>query len=95
MVVAELFYGAEKSQRRDENLMRCKDFVSLFEVIDFNLSAAEHYADIRATLEKLGMSIGGNDMVIASVVRANSGVLVTNNTREFERVDSLLLEDWT
>ena len=95
MVVAELFFGAEKSQQRKENLLRCKEFVSLFDIVDFDLFAAEHYADIRATLEKSGKAIGGNDMVIASIVRANSGVLITNNTKEFERVDGLLLEDWT
>ena len=95
MVVAELFYGAKKSQRHDENLMRYRDFVSLFEIIDFDSYAAEHYADIRAALEKIGKPIGGNDMIIASIVRANSGVLVTNNIKEFERINSLALEDWT
>ena len=75
MVVAELLYGAEKSQRRNENLQRYKEFVSLFEVTAFDADAAEHYADIRAVLEKMGTPIGGNDMVIASVTRANGGVL--------------------
>jgi tRNA(fMet)-specific endonuclease VapC len=95
MVVAELFYGVQKSQRRDENLKRFKEFVSLFETIAFDANAAEHYADIRVCLEKSGNPIGGNDMVIAAIVRANGGVLVTNNTKEFERVEKLAIEDWT
>ena len=95
MVVAELFYGVQKSQRRDENFKRYKEFVSLFETVVFDSNAAEHYADIRVSLEKSGKPIGGNDMVIAAIVRANGGVLVTNNTKEFERVEQLAVEDWT
>ena len=81
MVVAELLYGAEKSQRREENLKHYKKFISLFDVVIFDESAAEHYADIRASLEKTGQVIGGNDMIIAAIARANGAILVTNNTR--------------
>ena len=95
MVVAELLYGAEKSQRRDVNLRRYKEFISLFEIVAFDDIAAEHYADIRASLEKIGKPIGGNDMIIAAIVRANNGILVTNNTKEFSRVEGIVLDDWT
>lgn len=95
MVVAELLYGVQKSKRRDENLLRYKEFISLFETTAFDTSAAAHYADIRASLEKSGIPIGGNDIVIAAIVRANDGVLVTNNVKEFERVEGLTIDDWT
>ncbi|MCL2422029.1 MAG: type II toxin-antitoxin system VapC family toxin [Defluviitaleaceae bacterium] len=94
MVAAELYYGAEKSQKRDENFKRYKDFISLFEVVFFDSVAAEHYASIRADLEKKGMPVGANDMVIAAIARAHGGVLVTNNTREFSRINALAIEDW-
>ena len=95
MVVAELLYGVEKSQRRDENTRRYKDFISLFDIAPFDDLAAEHYADIRATLEKSGKPIGANDMIIGAIVRANNGTLVTNNTNEFARIEGIVLEDWT
>jgi len=95
MVSAELLYGAEKSQRRDVNIQRYRDFISLFDITAFDDIAAEHYADIRATLEKSGSVIGGNDMIIAAIVRANNGILVTNNTKEFSRIKGICLEDWT
>jgi len=95
MVVAELLYGAEKSQRREANFQRYSDFISLFDIAAFDSAAAEHYADIRASLEKMGKPIGGNDMIIAAIVRANSGILVTNNTKEFACVERIVLEDWT
>ena len=95
MVAAELLYGAEKSQRREENFKYYKEFISLFDMVSFDESAAEHYAHIRASLEKIGQVIGSNDMIIAACVRANDAVLVTNNTREFSRIENLVLEDWT
>ena len=95
MVAAELFYGAEKSRRRDANWKRYQKFLSLFTTVPFDDSAAEHYASIRAELEKKGTPIGGNDLIIAAIVRANNGVLITNNTKEFSRVPDLRIEDWT
>jgi tRNA(fMet)-specific endonuclease VapC len=95
MVAAELFYGAEKSQRPEENYQRCKEFISLFDVAAFDINAAAHYAGIRRSLEEMGKPIGGNDMIIAAITKANDGILVTNNTKEFSRVHGLNLEDWT
>ena len=95
MVAAELLYGVEKSGRRDENRKRYEEFMSYFITVPFDDSAAEHYASIRAGLEKKGTPIGDNDMIIAAIVRANNGVLITNNTKEFSRVPGLNIEDWT
>jgi tRNA(fMet)-specific endonuclease VapC len=54
----------------------------------------EHYADIRAHLEKAGKSIGPNDLVIAATARANGHTLITRNTSEFIRVPALAVEVW-
>jgi len=94
MVVAELLYGVEKSGRREQNLKRCKEFLSVYEIIPFDEKAAEHYAVIKAKLERKGITIGGNDMAIAATVLANKGVLISHNTAEFSRVDGLAVEDW-
>ena len=94
MVAAELLYGAEKSVKREHNLALIKNFLSVFEIINFDEKAAQYYAAIRAELERKGKIIGGNDMIIAATAIANNGVLVTHNTEEFSRYKKLKTEDW-
>jgi tRNA(fMet)-specific endonuclease VapC len=94
IVKAELFYGALKSAQPDKNIERLNRFVSQFESFPFDDDAAEAYGRIRSDLEKLGTPIGPNDLLIASIALANGIILVTNNTKEFGRIQSLTLEDW-
>jgi len=56
--------------------------------------AADHYGNIRASLERQGKTIGVNDLHIAGHARSEGLTLVSNNTREFERIDGLMLVDW-
>ena len=95
MVAAELLYGAEKSGKREYNLKLFKTFLSIYEIINFDYKSAEYYAAIRAELERKGKIIGNNDIVIASTVIANNGVLVTHNVDEFSLIKELKIEDWT
>ena len=95
MVAAELLYGAEKSGKREYNLGLFKTFISLYEIINFDEKAAGYYASIRAELEKKGQIIGSSDIIIASTVLANEGILVTHNISEFSRIKELRIEDWT
>ena len=95
IVVAELMHGAYKSQKMEEGLNETRDFISDFEVLPFDYSAAVEYGKIRASLERRGEVIGGNDMLIAATALSRNAILVTNNTREFSRIDGLTLEDWT
>lgn len=94
VTVAELHYGAEKSQRRDQNIPVIESFFAHLEVLPFGENAASHYGDIRADLERRGMLIGPYDLMIAGHARSEGLVVVTNNTREFERVDGLMIENW-
>lgn len=94
ITVSELYYGVEKSSQRDKNLEALKGFLTPFQVVDFNLKSAEIFGHIRAGLEKKGTVIGPYDLQIASVAIAHDFVLVTNNTKEFERVDGLKMENW-
>lgn len=91
---AELVHGAEKSSQRERNLQIVEDFISRLDVLDYGKKAASHYGDIRAELEKKGLTIGVNDLHIAGHARSEGLVLVTNNVREFERVAALRLENW-
>jgi len=91
---AELLHGVEKSAKPEHNLRQVEDFISRLEVLDYNRKAAAHYGDIRADLERKGEIIGVNDLHIAGHARSEGMVLVTNNLREFERVEGLRLDNW-
>ena len=94
IVVAELHYGALKSTRKDENVAKISKFIALYDVVSFDKKSAEIYGEVRKELESVGNIIGGNDLLIASIVLANNGILVTHNTKEFNRVKNLIIEDW-
>jgi len=94
IVVSELLYGATKKD--SPKLMRIVSaFIDNFIIYDYSKVSAQSYADIRTNLEKKGNIIGANDLLIASHALSLEAVLVTNNTREFERVEKLVLEDWS
>ena len=63
--------------------------------ISFDTADAYTYGQIRSSLERKGLIIGDNDMLIAASALLRNATLVTNNTREFSRIDGLLLDDWT
>ena len=95
MAAAELIYGAEKSAKREYNLEKVKAFLSLYKIVPFDGKAAEIHGEIRAELERKGMIIGGNDLVIAATVLASGGTLITHNVGEFSRIAGLNVSDWT
>jgi len=95
LTVAEMEYGAAKSQNPDSARARLYEFLTPFEVLSFDTRAAEFYGRIRATMEKTGTIIGPIDLLIASIAIANSCCIVTNNTKEFHRVPNLQVENWT
>jgi len=94
IVKAELYYGAYKSKRRSENLAVLQQFFSQFNTLPFDDKALEIYGRIRAELAAKGTPIGPNDVIIAATALSHNAILVTHNTREFERVTDLKIEDW-
>jgi tRNA(fMet)-specific endonuclease VapC len=94
ITLAELLHGAEKSERQEHNLNQVEDFISRLAVLDYDQKAAAHYGNIRADLERKGTTIGVNDLHIAGHARSEGLVLVTNNAREFKRVEGLRIENW-
>ena len=95
IVVAELVAGAFKSVKREKNLGEIKYFYENFEIVPFEFYDVFTYGKIRAGLELKGQKIGTNDTIIAAVVLSRNGILVTNNVKEFSRVENLIIEDWT
>jgi len=94
VVKAELFYGARRSQRVESNLRLLEAFMAPINSFPFDDRCAEEYGAIRAQLSSSGMPIGPNDLMIAATARAHDATLVTNNTREFNRIAGLRVVDW-
>jgi tRNA(fMet)-specific endonuclease VapC len=90
----ELRFGAEKSHSRDRALATIELLSGMMEVLALPEQAGQHYGLIRAALERKRRPIGNNDLWLAAHARAAELVLVTNNTREFARVDGLDVENW-
>jgi tRNA(fMet)-specific endonuclease VapC len=91
---AELMNGAKKSNYVQDNIRRLDALSEIIEVIPFDKDAAIAYGDIRSDLEKRGEVIGGNDLFIAAHAISKDLTLVTNNIREFSRVNGLKIENW-
>jgi len=90
----ELQYGIEKSQYRQRSEDALAKFLLPLNLINMDRSSAIEAAIIRAQLEKKGMPIGPYDLLIAGLARSLGMTLVTSNTKEFERVVGLHLENW-
>jgi tRNA(fMet)-specific endonuclease VapC len=95
ITVSELQYGASKSDNRKLNLQRVEEFLTPLEILFYDYNAAKSYGEVRLSLEKKGEIIGPLDMLIAAHALSNDIVLVTNNEKEFQRVNHLKIENWT
>ena len=90
----ELIHGAEKSARPAYQMNLVDTLLSGLTVLNFDAAAASHSGEIHASLAKRGQIIGAYDMLIAGHARSLGLTVVTNNMREFTRVDGLRCEDW-
>jgi tRNA(fMet)-specific endonuclease VapC len=91
---SELMYGVEVSPRRQKDQHALDAYLRHVEVLDFPGDAARDYGLIRSEFKGQGTMIGGNDLLIAAHARCLGLTLVTNNTREFGRVNGLKIENW-
>lgn len=94
ITLGELQHGAEKSQARAKALAVLQQLQSVIQVRPLTEAVAQHYGHIRSALERKGQPIGNNDLWIAAHARAEGWILVTNNEREFNRVEDLAVENW-
>jgi tRNA(fMet)-specific endonuclease VapC len=92
----ELCYGIENGDAhlKEERYSQLDLFLQKLPIELWDEEAARHYGVIRAVLKREGVLIGSNDMLIAAHARSIDAVLVTNNTKEFKRVNDLTLENW-
>ena len=94
VALGELIFGAEKSGKPEHNLQIIEGFAARLEVLPFDMEACAQWGQVRNELRKAGTPIGPYDQMIAGHARALGLILVTHNTREFQRVTGLRLEDW-
>lgn len=95
ITLGELRFGAEKSQKREQALAAIDNLAAAMQVSALTDAVGEHYGQIRAALQRTGQMIGNNDLWLAAHARAEGWILVTNNEREFIRVEGLQVENWT
>ncbi len=94
ITAAELYFGAEKSSRREENIVALQEFFQPLIILNFEAEDAVSYGLIRSRLEKAGKPVGAMDMLIAAQALNREYVLVTNNEKEFRRIEGLIVENW-
>lgn len=94
ITLAELQFGVEKSSKPGQNKHALHQFLIPIDIVDFDDEAAKVYGLVRAELEKAGTPIGALDTLIAAHAKSLDCTLVTNNEKEFTRVNGLRIENW-
>jgi len=95
ITLAEILFGIEKSpHRKKERNNKIDRICSQLEIYPFDIAASRQYAVIRAYLEKNGIPISERDLQIASIGLAKEFKIITHNTKEFDRIPGLSIEDW-
>lgn len=94
MSVAELFYGAEKSDNTGENITLIEEFLLAIEIIHSDLEILRKFGELKATLGKSGNILADADIFIAASVLVRCNLLITGNVRHFRRIDELRIENW-
>jgi len=91
---AELVYGAKKSQYPERNMITVARIRNIYPVVGLNIEIMEIFAGIKAKLVKEGTRIEDMDLLIAATALYMDMTLVTNNTKHFERIENLKIENW-
>jgi tRNA(fMet)-specific endonuclease VapC len=95
VVVSKLWFGVHNSRLKEKNKQALQHFLEPFEELPYGHAANEIYGRRRAALKIIGTPIGPLDMLIAAHALSENAILVTNNLKEFSRIDGLRLEDWS
>ena len=94
ITISELYYGANKSRKIDENIAAIEKLESKLGVIDSNEEICKSFGKLKAELEREGKIIDDADLFIAACALSNKLILVTNNEKHFRRIESLKSENW-
>jgi tRNA(fMet)-specific endonuclease VapC len=91
---AELYYGAYYSDRIEHNVRAVKNLSNTLAFLPFNEDCQIQFGKIKADLRKRKALIADPDIMIAATALAFSRILVTNNTKHFQRIEGLTIENW-
>jgi len=96
ITLAEMEYGIENAAKeyKEKNKMALMEFLSIFEIKNFDENAAIEYGILKKDLKDRNCLIGSLDMLIAAHAKSLKMTLITNNIGEFERIEDLKIEDW-
>ena len=94
VVIYELEVGISKSKFPRKRRLQLEDLISLVNIIPFGYAEAQSAAKIRSKLEIQGRPIGPYNVLIAATAMTQNSILVTHNTKEFNRIEGLKVEDW-
>ena len=94
ITLAELKFGVENSEQKEKNKKTLDDFLAGIKVLPI-INALDVYAKEKARLRRKGNLIDDFDLLIGATAISNNLILVTNNTRDFDRINGIILEDWT
>ncbi|MCP5053286.1 MAG: type II toxin-antitoxin system VapC family toxin [bacterium] len=98
--VAELYFGAYNSSKKEENVFVIDELLKDVNLIDFDEKAGKYFGDIKAGLKKQGKLIMDSDLFIAAIAMSNNAMsnnftLISNNEKHFKRIEKLKIENWT
>jgi len=94
IALAELWFGVANSTQVEANTRKLNEILQDLEIVNFDQKCANAYGTLRKTLRTMGREIPDADMFIAATAMAHNAILVTHNTRHFENIEGLQLEDW-
>jgi tRNA(fMet)-specific endonuclease VapC len=90
----ELYYGANKSQQKEQNLKETKKLLVKLEIFPLDHDAVQKAAEIAVQLAEKGQPIDYRDAMIAAVAMQNDAVLLTRNAFHFQRIKGLKTKGW-
>ena len=94
MSVAELYYGAEKSDHKNENVDLVDEFLYTVEIIHSDLDILKKFGEMKSNLAKAGNILADADIFIAATATTRCNMLITGNVNHFRRIEELRIENW-
>lgn len=94
VTLMDLYYGAYKSQKLESNLAKVRALENLIEIVSLGKESVEIFGIQKARLEKSGTPLDDFDLIQAACAMTHNLILVTNNTKHFERIEGLKLANW-
>jgi len=95
ITLMELYYGAYKSKKTTSNLAKIKTLENSLEVVTLGKESVDIFGMLKANMESSGTPLDDFDLALASCALAHNLILVTNNSRHFDRIEGLKIQNWT